>query len=106
MDRQQFEEMSPEKLLDKIQELNKRLFKMNNSSPMYNQMRGIIQEAQHVYQEHLAMSRFNAQEEERDTVINIGDIESEVYTPDYNDNTVLDTVVNSYIGGKKDASDS
>lgn len=105
MDRQQFEQMSPEKLLDKIQELNKRLFRMNQQSPMYNQMRSIIQEAQMVYQEHLAVSRFEAMNEEKDDVINIGDIESTVYTPDYHDNTVLDTVVQSYLGGK-DASNT
>lgn len=102
MNRQEFEQMNPEKLLDKIQELNKRLFKMNPQSPMYSQMRGIITEAQAVYQEHLAMSRFEAMEEDRDTVINIGEIESEVYTPNYGDPTVLDTVVQSYTGGKKE----
>ena len=101
MNRQDFEQMNPEKLLDKIQELNKRLFKMNTHSPMYSQMRGIISEAQAVYQEHLALSRFESMNEERDEVINIGDIESEVYTPNYGDNTVLDTVVQSYIGDKK-----
>jgi len=103
MDRQEFEQMTPDKLLDKITELNKRLFKMNQRSPMYNQMRAIIAEAQTVYQEGLMMAKFEAQEQERDEVINIGDIESEVYTPDYGDRTVLDTVVNSYIGGNKDA---
>ena len=41
MDREQFEQMTPEKLLDKITELNKRLFKMNQRSPMYNQMRAL-----------------------------------------------------------------
>lgn len=106
MDREQFEQMTPEKLLDKITELNKRLFKMNQRSPMYNQMRAIIGEAQAVYQEGLMMSKFNAQNEERDDVINIGDIESVVYTPDYNEKTVIDTVVNSYIGGNKDAGDT
>ena len=106
MDREQFEQMTPEKLLDKITELNKRLFKMNQRSPMYNQMRAIIGEAQAVYQEGLAMAKFNAQNDERDEVINIGDIESEVYTPDYGDATVLDTVVKSYTGGNKNASDT
>jgi len=106
MDRQQFEEMSPEKLLDKITELNKRLFKMNQRSPMYNQMRAIIAEAQTVYQEGLQMARFKSQNEERDEVINIGDIESQVYTPNYGDTTTLETVVNSYTGGKTDASDT
>ncbi len=106
MDRQDFEQMSPEKLLDKITELNKRLFKMNQRSPMYNQMRAIIAEAQTVYQEGLQMARFEAQESGRDEVINIGDIESEVYTPDYGDTSVLDTVVKSYTGGNKNASDT
>lgn len=105
MDREQFEQMGPEKLLDKITELNKRLFKMNQRSPMYNQMRAIIQEAQTVYQEGLMMAKFEAQEADRNDIIEIGEIESEVYTPDYDDKVVLDTVVKSYTGGK-DASNS
>lgn len=103
MDRQQFESMNPDKLLDKIQELNKRLFKMNTHSPMYAQMRGIIAEAQAVYQEHLAMERYRIEKEEQSSVIDIGTIESEVYTPDYRDsNTVsIDSIAQSYTGDKK-----
>ena len=101
MNREEFEKLSPEKLLDKIQELNKRLFKMNPNSGMYGQLRSIINEAQFVYQEHLAVSRYDAANEERDSVINIGEIESEVYTPDYSNNTALDSVVQSYLGDKK-----
>ena len=101
MNREEFEKMSPEKLLDKIQELNKRLFKMSPSSGMYSQMRAIINEAQAAYQDHLALSRFQAMDEEADSVINIGEIESEVYTPDYSDNIALDNIVQSYLGGKK-----
>ena len=52
------------------------------------------------------MARFEAQESGRDEVINIGEIESEVYTPDYGDTSVLDTVVKSYTGGNKNASDT
>ena len=101
MNREEFEKMSPEKLLDKIQELNKRLFKMNPNSGMYAQMRSIINEAQAAYQDHLAVSRFQSTEEDADSVINIGEIESVVYTPDYSDNTVLNDVVQSYLGDKK-----
>lgn len=101
MNRQEFELMNPEKLLDKIQELNKKLFKVNQQSPMFSQLRAIISEAQTVYQEHLYVERFNSVKEEDDGVISIGEIESEVYTPDYSDNMVLSTVVQSYIGGKK-----
>lgn len=101
MNREEFEKMSPEKLLDKIQELNKRLFKMNPNSGMYAQMRSIINEAQAAYQDHLAVSRFQSTEEDADSVINIGEIESVVYTPDYSDNIVLNNVVQSYLGDKK-----
>lgn len=103
MDRQRFEEMNPDKLLDKIQELNKRLFKMNAHSPMYSQMRGIIAEAQAVYQDHLAMERHKAATEEHSNVLEIGEIESEVYTPDYRDaeQMTLDSIAQSYTGNKE-----
>tara|TARA_B110000977_G_C10887815_1_gene420168 strand:- start:510 stop:821 length:312 start_codon:yes stop_codon:yes gene_type:complete len=97
MDRTEFEQMDPNKLLDKITDLNKRLFKINQRSPMFGQLQNIIAEAQAVYQESLAVARYDAQNEERDSIINIGDISSEVYTPNYDDNhTVLDTVVEMY----------
>jgi hypothetical protein len=98
MNRQEFEQMEPGKLLDKIQELNKKLFNVNQQSPVFNQLRGIIQEAQMVYSEQLAVDRYNMQNEERDSVINIGEIESEVYTPHYGEgNPILDVVVSSYL---------
>jgi hypothetical protein len=98
MNRQEFEQMEPGKLLDKITELNKKLFKMNQRSPVFNQMRGIIGEAQQVYQEHLMIQRYDQDNEERDSVINIGEIESEVYTPNYGEgNPILDVVVSSYL---------
>lgn len=97
MNRQEFEQMDQSKLLDKITELNKRLFQMNQRSSVFNQLRGIISEAQQVYSEKLAVDRYNAQNEERSEVINIGEIESEVYTPDYSEgNPILDAVVSSY----------
>jgi hypothetical protein len=98
MNRQEFEQMEPSKLLDKIQELNKKLFTMNQRSPVFNQLRGIISEAQQVYQEHLAIERYDQQNEERSSVINIGEIESETYTPDYKEGSpILDVVVSSYM---------
>jgi len=51
-----------------------------------------------VYSEQLAVDRYNAQNEERSEVINIGEIESEVYTPDYSEGSpILDAVVSSYL---------
>ncbi len=98
MNRQEFEQMDQGKLLDKITELNKKLFNMNQRSPVFNQLRGIIQEAQQVYSEQLAVDRYNAQNEERSEVINIGEIESEVYTPNYEEGSpILDAVVSSYV---------
>ena len=71
---------------------------MNQRSPVFNQLRGIINEAQQVYQEHLAIERYDQQNEERSSVINIGEIESETYTPDYQEGKpILDVVVSSYM---------
>ena len=98
MNRQEFEQMDQSKLLDKITELNKKLFNINQRSPVFNQLRGIINEAQQVYSEKLAVDRYNAQNEERSEVINIGEIESEVYTPNYEEGSpILDAVVSSYV---------
>lgn len=98
MNRQEFEQMEPGKLLDKITELNKELFKMSPRSPVFNQLRGIIGEAQQVYQEHLMIERYDQANQERSSVLNIGEIESEVYTPNYTEgNPILDAVVSSYV---------
>jgi hypothetical protein len=98
MNRQEFEQLEPSKLLDKITELNKELFKMSPRSPVFNQLRGIIGEAQQVYQEHLMIQRYDQDNEHRSSVLNIGEIESEVYTPNYTEgNPILDAVVSSYV---------
>ena len=78
MNRQEFEQLEPSKLLDKITELNKELFKMSPRSPVFNQLRGIIGEAQQVYQEHLMIQRYDQDNEHRSSVLNIGEIESEI----------------------------
>jgi hypothetical protein len=98
MNRQEFEQLEPSKLLDKITELNKELFKMSPRSPVFNQLRGIIGEAQQVYQEHLMIQRYDQDNEHRSSVLNIGEIEIEVYTPNYTEgNPILDAVVSSYV---------
>ena len=44
------------------------------------------------------IQRYDQDNEERDSVINIGEIESEVYTPNYGEgNPILDVVVSSYV---------
>jgi len=96
---QKFEELTAEKLMDEIEMLNKKLFKMKPGSGTFMQMRKVIDMAATVYNDKMALTRLQGQE--KDTVMNIGEIEEEVIEPDYGDN-ILDVVVSSYVSNLKD----
>lgn len=94
---QRYEEMTPEKVSEELQSLNKKLFKMKPGSPMYNQMLGVINTATQVYRDKLLRSMVK---EEESNVMDIGEIDSHHGQPNYGSN-VLDVVVNSYVSKDK-----
>lgn len=77
------------KLVLEMEKLHKRLFKTQQSSPVYQQLLNMIDMASDAYQDSLYATRIKKE----DTVIDIGETESIEYTPDY----TKDEIVNAYI---------
>ena len=89
-------EMKEDALLDEIEVLNKRMFKMK-SGPMREQMMQVIQQAQQAYAEQQMRKRVKTE----DTVMEIGAIESEVINTKYDSTELLNIMVDSYTSENK-----
>ena len=85
---------STDKIFEEIKTLNEKLFKLNEASPMWQQVKGMIDICHHRQQELMAH-----QMEELDKtpdVLEIGEIQSQVYTPEYSEQELLTTLTNFY----------
>ncbi len=85
---------STDKIFDEIKKLNDKLFRLNEASPMWQQVKGMIDICHHRQQELMAH-----QMEELDKtpdVLDIGEIQSHVYTPEYSEQELLTTLTNFY----------
>lgn len=89
---QRFESMSHEKLMDEMQNLNKKLFKLRPGSPMYSQMKDVISMASQIYRDKLMVSSIS---EDATKIIDIGEVDSDHGQPNYGADTV-DIEVESY----------
>lgn len=91
-------QLSDEKLMDEIEGLNKKIAKMKNpNAAIYEQLVQMLEIAQSAYQESMLRRRVKTE----DTVLNIGDIQGEVYQPDYSDEKLLEVLVQGYVGTHK-----
>lgn len=88
--------LSEDKLVAEIERLNKQLFKINQTSPVYNQILDMLSTAQMAYDELSFSKRVKAEESK---IIEIGTIEEEVIIPNYNADALLDAIVQQYRKG-------
>jgi hypothetical protein len=93
--------MNADKISQEISNISKKLSKVNSSSPIYNQLLDMLQTAESVHREKLFLSSLKP-EDKADSAIEIGSVESVVYTPIYSQEEFLQVVANMYIDkGKK-----
>lgn len=100
--------MKRDKLSDELERLYKRMMATNEASPIYSQLRQMLEMADAAYGDAMAMERHNAQLKQKDgdkDIIEIGAIESETYTPEYKDDEILTALVTAYTD-KKDSKDA
>lgn len=90
-------ELSEDKLVAEIERLNKQLFKINATSPIYNQLIDMINIANNAYDE----LSFKKRTPIEDKIIEIGTVEQETFTPDYSKDVLLNAVVQQYRKGVK-----
>lgn len=92
--------LSQEKLLDEEKRLYDLLFKISETSPMYNQIWHMLEMVQTSLREKQFLERRGKVPDAE--IIEIGKIEEVVYTPDYNSDELLIAVINQYnTGGKR-----
>lgn len=89
-------EMKEDVLLDEIEAINKRMFKMKNNT-MREQMMQVLQQAEQAYAEQQMRKRVKTE----NTVMDIGVIESEVINTKYDSTELLNIMVDSYTSENK-----
>ena len=80
-----FESMTQEELLEKNKEYTMQLQKINGNSPIYQQILDLQTQCQQAYNEKMFMSLQREKLKEPEKIIEIGEIQSEEYSPDYDD---------------------
>lgn len=88
--------MSADKLSQEILNLYKKLYRINSQSPMYNQVLELINTAEAINREKMMMAKFTDEDKE-DKAIDIGEVESVVYTPVYSQEEFLEVVAKMYL---------
>lgn len=93
-----FQGMRLDKLHDEIRSMNERRFKMQPGSQVYQQLGQMIQMANQIAQEKQMVENFNQRQKDKpdSEIINIGEIEETVYTPDYSTEELLNILVQEY----------
>jgi hypothetical protein len=93
--------MSEDKISQEIMNLHKKLATVNGNSPIYNQLLEMVDTAESIRQEKMIMASLK-EEDKTDSVIDIGSVESVVYTPIYSQEEFLEVVAKMYLDkGKK-----
>ena len=85
---------STDAIFEEIKKLNEKLFKLNEASPMFQQIKGMIDVCHHRQQELMAHQMESL--DKTPDILEIGEIESQVYTPEYSEQELLTTLTNFY----------
>lgn len=92
--------MSEDKVSQEIMNLHKKLARVNSNSPIYNQLLEMLESAETIRQEKIFLSSLK-EEDRKDTVVEIGTIDSVVYTPIYSQEDLLEVVARMYLDKDK-----
>lgn len=91
-----YQSMNVDDLLDEIEKINKTLFRLKEGTPMFNQLMSMRTLADQTFREKSVVAMQKAQKTPPSEILDIGEIESVEYTPNYNEDEVLNNVVESY----------
>ncbi len=86
--------MNSDQLFEEIKKLNDKIYKLNESSPMWQQIKEMINLC-HARQGELMAHKMEELDKTPD-ILDIGEIQSEVYTPEYSEQELLTTLSNFY----------
>ncbi len=85
--------LTEDKLVQEIEKLNKKLFRISASSPMYGQLLDMINTAQTA---HAEMQYVRRVKDHSDKIIEIGEVTEHIVTPNYSSDELLVAVVEQY----------
>ena len=85
--------MSESDLMSEMKKIQDKLFRMNPNHPMFSQLQDMLAMATQQHQENIFMQR---NKDLKDEVMEIGEMESTEYTPDYSKEELLNITVDSY----------
>ena len=93
-----FTRFTTEDLLKENQKYTKQLYKMDGKSPLYQYLLDLREACQNEYNERMFIQANKDKIKEQEQVLNIGEIESVDYTPNYMDDEelFLKAVVDAY----------
>ena len=93
-----FSLLTTDDLLKENQKYTKQLYKMDASSPLYQYILDLREQCTFEYQERMYIAANKEQIKNQEQVLNVGEIESVSYTPNYKDATELfvQAVVDTY----------
>lgn len=93
-----FTRFTTEDLLKENQKYTKQLYKMDGKSPLYQYLLDLREACQKEYNERMFIQANKDKIKEQEQVLNIGEIESVDYTPNYMDDEelFLKAVVDAY----------
>lgn len=93
--------MNEDKISQEITNIHKKLSRVKSSSPVYSQLLDMLQTAETIRREKMFVSALKP-EDKKDSAIEIGSVDSVVYTPIYSQEDFLQVVASMYIDkGKK-----
>lgn len=91
--------MKENELLSEIETLTKKISSLTPGTQIYEMMVEHYNTAQEAYQEQMMIKSYSNM---KDQVINIGEMEETVHTPDYSKKELLDAVVTEYISNPRE----
>ncbi|MBM38678.1 MAG: hypothetical protein CMO97_06355 [Woeseia sp.] len=91
---EQYQKLNEDALIEEIQKINKRLFKIKPGNPMFNQLKNMLQMAEMAYSDKLATTRLK--DDKSPSVLEIGNVESTYNEVDYSPEALLNLTVESY----------
>jgi len=91
---EKYQSLNEDALLDEIQKINKRLFKVKPGTVMYNQIKGMLDMAEMAYRDKIAI--VNLKSDTSPSMMEIGNIDGSYEEVDYSPEALLNLTVESY----------
>ena len=91
---EKYQGLNEDALLDEIQKISKRLFKVKPGTVMYNQIKGMLDMAEMAYRDKIAI--VNLKSDTSPSMMAIGNVDGTYEQVDYSPEALLDLTVESY----------